>query len=54
MDIIMSMLNLLNSKLSNWFIDHDTVQRFFRIEYGQDADAAYTYWTKTRGMYEPK
>ena len=36
------------NQIDSMFIDHDSIKRFFRIEYGMDADLAYRHWLVNR------
>lgn len=46
--IITAILNWLKNKINYRFADHESMERFFRTEYGRDADIAYHQWATTR------
>jgi len=45
-----SIFSWLKNQIDNLFVDHDNIKRFFRIEYGIDADRAYSHWLINREL----
>ena len=51
MEIIKNIIKWLKVKINARFEDHDNIRRFFRAEYGQDAEIAYYLWQTKRELY---
>lgn len=51
MTMVEKIISWLKAKINSRFEDSDNVQRFFRAEYGRDAEIAYRHWQDKREFY---
>lgn len=51
MTTVEKIINWLKDKINERFEDRENIQRFFRAEYGRDAEIAYHMWITKREMY---
>lgn len=51
MTLFEKIVSWLKRKLHQRFEDKENIQRFFRAEYGKDAEIAYHMWITRREMY---
>lgn len=51
MEKVINIFNWLKKKINERFEDRENIMRFFRAEYGRDAEIAYNLWITKREMY---
>lgn len=51
MEKVINVLNWLKKKINERFEDRENIMRFFRAEYGRDAETAYNLWITKRELY---